>query len=67
MTKSAKILKTSFFVLCTALDSDNYHVPKLGGSFSPFDPKYGVKLIFEEDTFGDGNGILEFKVCVQYI
>ena len=64
MTKAAKILKTSLFVLCTSLDSDNYHVPKLGGSYSPFDAKYGVTLIFEENAFGDDTAMLEFKVCL---
>ena len=64
MEISAKILVTSLYVLCMSLDSITYTVPKAGLSFSPFDSKYGVKLIFEEDTFDDDSAIVQIKVCI---
>ena len=61
VTVSIKV--ASFFVVCTALDSDLYTVPKLPSSYSPFGSKYVIKLIFEENTFEDDDAVLEFKVC----
>ena len=63
MAISAKISITSFYVVCLSLDSMAYTIPKAGISFSPFDSKYGLKVIFEEGTFGDESVILHFKVC----
>ena len=63
MTVAAEISGTSLFVACMSLTSDTYTVPISGSSFSPFDLKYGVKLKFEERTFGDDTATLEFKVC----
>ena len=67
MVASARISNASFFVLCTALDLVTYQVPRSGGSIAPFDSKFGIKVIFEEDTFGDENTIVEFKVCFYHV
>ena len=65
MAISVKISITSFYVVCMSLDSKTYTIPKAGISFFPFDSKYGVKLIFKEDTFGDNSATVQLKVCTN--
>ena len=60
---SGEISRASIFVVCLSLDLDTYTVTKDGSSFAPFGSQYRVKVAFEENTFGDENAILEFKVC----
>ena len=62
---SAAFSTTSYFVVVKSLSVDFYTVHKYPSSFLPFGSKYDVKLIFEENTFGDDDvaGELEFKVC----
>ena len=62
MAVSAKISVTSFYVVCMSLDSMAYTIHKARLSFSPFDSKYDVTLVFEESTFGDNSAIVEMKV-----
>ena len=56
---------TSHFVVCKSLDSEFYAVNKSPSIYSPFGSKYGVKLMFEENTFDVNRhaAVLEFKVC----
>ena len=65
MAIAAKISITSFYVVCMSLDSIEYTIPRAGVSLSPFDSKYGIKLVFEEGTFYD-DAILQFKVCITF-
>ena len=62
MVATAKIPVTSYFVVFMSLESDTYTVPKSDSSFSPFESRCNIQLLFKEDTFGDDSGALEFKV-----
>ena len=58
----AEILKTSMYVLCILHDVATYMVPKSGIEISPFDEDYGVKIVFDKDTFENENVQINVKV-----
>ena len=58
----AEILKTSMYVLCILHDVITYMVPKSGIEITPFDEDYGVKIVFDEDTFENENVQINVKV-----
>ena len=57
-----EISRTSIFAVVLSLDLDTCTITKDGSSFAPFGSQYHVKVTFEENTFGDDNAVLEFKV-----
>ena len=58
----AEVLKTSIYVVCLLHDVATYIVPKSGIEISPFNEDFGVKVIFDEDTFETENVQIDVKV-----
>ena len=63
----ARIQQTSVYALCCVLDTFTQSIPKSGAVVTPFHAKYGVKVVFEEDTFEEEDVEIEFKVLLLYL
>ena len=50
------------YVVCILHNVASYVVPRSGIEISPFDEDYGVKVIFDEDTFENDNVQINLKV-----